>query len=188
MKKRIIFLSILIIIIAVVSSLISVKLKQHTGAINQPDESLNPQQSESDLPANYDKYINKPNPYYDSLTYEQKQKILSLSPEKIIDLYENTNDYKIALALLSPYSLSRLNDPEESIKNEIKSRNHREIASCKDITKERNQNMGIPPLPPDVFEFEVSFRSKEWPDLLFFTLTKSPDDTHWQIVGFGTCP
>jgi len=201
MKKRIIFLSILVIIIAIVSSLILVKLKQRTGAINQPGKPLNPQQSESGstnldvgnkdaFTANYNKYINERNPYYDSLSYEQKQKILSLSPNEIIDLYESTNDYKIALALLSPYGLSRHSQgsPEESMKYEIESRKHREIVSCKDITKERNQNMGILPLPPGVFEFEVSFKDKEWPDLLFIILDKYHYDGHWQINEAGTSP
>lgn len=211
MKKRIIFLVISIIIIAIVSSLILVKLKQ-TYEISKPSNSPNSNQSEASSPnlgelypkdeftEYYDKYHDKRNPYYDSLSYEQKQKILSLSPCKVIELYENTDDYKIALAVLSPYALFRFTDThpqtpnpqkiiEEKMKDIIKSRKHREIELCKDVTKETremNQKFGIPPLPPDAFEFTVYFKDKEWPDLLFYALFKNPYDGHWQIFTSGT--
>jgi len=137
--------------------------------------------------ADYYKNIIKQNPYYESLSAEEKQRILSSSPQEIIGLYENTNDYKIALALLSPDYLRELDDPEGSMEDIIKSREHREIASCKDVTKERN-HMSLPPLSPDVLQFVVSFKDKEWPHLLFFNLDKAHCDGHWQILGWGTSP
>ena len=137
--------------------------------------------------ADYYKNISKQNPYYESLSAEQKQKILSSSPQEIIGLYENTNDYKIALALLSPDYLRELDDPEGLMEDIIKSREHREIASCEDVTKERN-HMNLPPLSPDVLQFVVSFKDKEWPHLLFFNLDKAHYDGYWQILGWGTSP
>jgi len=137
--------------------------------------------------ADYYKNIIKQNPYYESLSAEQKQKIIALSPEQVIETYENTDDYKVALALLSPDFLRELDDPEGSMEDIIKSREHREITSCEDVTKERN-HMSLPPLSPDVLQFVVSFKDKEWPHLLFFNLDKSHYDGHWQILGWGTSP
>ena len=137
--------------------------------------------------ADYYKNIFKQNPYYESLSAEQKQKIIALSPGQVIETYENTDDYKVALALLSPDYLRELDDPEGSMEDIIKSREHREIASCEDVTKERKY-MSLPPLSPDVLQFLVSFKDKEWPHLLFFNLDKSHHDGHWQILGWGTSP
>jgi len=137
--------------------------------------------------ADYYKNIFKQNPYYESLSAEQKQKIIALSPGQVIETYENTDDYKVALALLSPDYLRELDDPEGSMEDIIKSREHREIASCEDVTKERKY-MSLPPLSPDVLQFVVSFKDKEWPHLLFFNLDKSHHDGHWQILGWGTSP
>jgi len=135
----------------------------------------------------YFKNIIKQNPYYESLSAEQKQKIIALSPEQVIETYENTDDYKVALALLSPDFLRELDDREVLTEDIIKSREHREITSCEDVTKERN-HMSLPPLSPDVLQFVVSFKDKEWPHLLFFNLDKSHYDGHWQILGWGTSP
>jgi Tol biopolymer transport system component len=137
--------------------------------------------------ADYYKNIIKQNPYYESLSVEQKQRIIALSPEQVIEMYENADDYKVALALLSLDFLRELDDHGLLTEDIIKSREHREIASCKDVTKERNQ-MSIPPLPPDILQFVVSFKDKEWPHLLFFNLDKSHYDGHWQILGWGTSP
>ncbi len=137
--------------------------------------------------ADYYKNIIKQNPYYESLSAEQKQRIIALSPEQVIEMYENADDYKVVLALLSPDFLRELGDPEGSMEDIIKSREHREIASCEDVTKERN-HMSLPPLSPDVLQFVVSFKDKEWPHLLFFNLDKSHYDGHWQILGWGTSP
>ncbi len=121
------------------------------------------------------------NQYYKSLPKEQKQKIMRLSPAEIIELYESTNERKIALALLHPALLNKL-------KTEPDLQNHRKVETCKDITDERNQKMGLPPLPKGMREFEVSFFIKKWPDLAFFTLTKDSHDGHWEIIGIGTSP
>jgi len=121
------------------------------------------------------------NQYYKSLPKEQKQKITKLSPAEIIELYESTNERKTALALLHPALLNKL-------KTEPDLQNHRKVETCKDITEERNQKMGLPPLPKGIREFEVSFFIKKWPDLAFFTLTKDSHDGHWEIIGIGTSP
>ncbi len=176
MKKKNIYLSILVVATVALVFLAIInnhfRMDKHSSS-SHPIDNLT-----DDL---YGKYTNVTNPYYGSLSDKQKQKIIKLSPTKIIELYESTNDRKIALALLHPYLLIKL-------KNETDLQNHRKIATCKDVTKERNQKMGLPSLPEGVYEFEVSYVAKKWPDLVFFTLVKDSHDGHWKIVGIDTSP
>ncbi len=90
------------------------------------------------------------NQYYKSLPKEQKQKIIKLSPAEIIELYESTNERKIALALLHPALLNKL-------KNEPDLQNHRKVETCKDITEERNQKWGFHLFPKECVNLKYRF-------------------------------
>lgn len=147
------------------------------------------------------------NPYYDSLSFEQRQQIRMLSPEQVIRMYYDAINEKndvLRLALLSPSYLRGPSTFKRFLKGEYRktaeewkralkeSHSSSKKVSIVSITRSKSElRAGLPPLPPGEIQIEVYqlYDSKlKWPDLYFFNLSKSPYDGHWQIDSGGTSP
>ena len=144
------------------------------------------------------------NPYYNTLSSEQRQQIKTSNSEQVIQMYYNAinaGNYELALAILSPRQLRYFCGLtfKEFLTHKFRDALEEELAYIKSLSgKISNISINyierptaLPPLPPGAVQAEAHIDYSgniQEPDLLFITLVKSPYDSHWQINGFGTCP